>query len=559
MVEKPIHIIGHRNPDADAICSAIAYEAFKHEIGEHRFKAARCGNSNKRIDAILRKFDTPLPPLITDVTPKIRDIMVTDVLKARTDSTCAEALELIDEYDVRSLPVVDEEERVKGLVSIFQLGEFFIPKPRETRRMRRVVTSISAINSALKASVVHTVDPDRDEDLYVRVGAMNLSSFGNFHRNEEIPAEKSVIVVGDRQDIQEKSIHLGVRLLVITGGLQVEKHIIDLAREAGVSLIISPYDSATTSWIIRSATRLNRIIDERFMTFHADESVESARRKIQKNNLPSYFVVDDNDKLIGIFSRTDIIKSVGNEIVLVDHNEVSQAVKGAKDAKIVEIIDHHRLGNLPSDQPILFMNVPVGSTCTIVATMFQRRSITPTPSIAGIMMSGIISDTLNLRGPTTTPKDREILNWLAGIAGITADDLAEMIFSSGSVILSQTPDQVVRSDCKIYNEGDIRYSVAQVEELGFDNFWKHQEALIESLDHFRTSEGLLFSCMLVTDINLQDSLLVFSASDEILDNITYPTAKAGLDNIFDLHGIVSRKKQLIPYLTTFMQGLGISV
>ena len=154
---------------------------------------------------------------------------------------------------------------------------------------------------------------------------------------------------------------------------------------------------------------------------------------------------------------------------------------------------------------------------------------------------------------------KKILNWLANIAGITPDDLAEMIFSSGSVILSQKPAQVVRSDCKVYTGGDIRYSVAQVEELGFDNFWKHEPALSEALNAFRESEGLLFSCMLVTDINVQDSVLVFSASDDILDNITYPKAKTNLDHIFELHGIVSRKKQLIPYLTTFLQGIGIGV
>ncbi|MEM9025533.1 MAG: putative manganese-dependent inorganic diphosphatase [Verrucomicrobiota bacterium] len=558
MAEKPVYIIGHRNPDADAICSAIAYEAFKRESGETRFKAARCGNSNKRIDAILGKFEVNLPPLITDVTPKIADIMITQVLKARTDSTCAEALDLIDEFDVRSLPVVDDDNRVQGIVSIFQLGEFFIPKPRETKQMRKVVTSISAIISALKARVVHTIDAEIDEDLYVRVGAMNLQSFGGFHRNEDIPASKSIIVVGDRHDIQEKSINLGVRLLIITGDLEIERHIIDLARERGVSLIISPFDSATTSWIVRSATRLSRVIDDRFMTFHADETVESVRRKVQQNNIPSYFVVDDEDRLIGIFSRTDLLKPVGKELVLVDHNEASQAVKGVRDAKIIEIVDHHRLGNLPSDQPILFMNVPVGSTCTIIANMFQRHNITPTPNIAGIMMSGIISDTLNLRGPTTTPKDRKILRWLAAIAGITADELADLIFSSGSVILSQAPEQVVRSDCKVYIEGDTRYSVAQVEELGFDNYWDHAEALDEALENFRNQEGLFMAVMLITDINLQDSLIVLSASEEVLESITYPKAKAGYDNIFDLHGIVSRKKQLIPYLTTFLQGLGMN-
>ena len=226
---------------------------------------------------------------------------------------------------------------------------------------------------------------------------------------------------------------------------------------------------------------------------------------------------------------------------------------------MLEIIDHHRLGNLPTEQPILFMNVPLGSTSSIIATMFQRAGINPSPNIAGIMMSGLISDTLNLRGPTATDKDAELLEWLSGIAGITADDLADIIFSSGSVILSQPAAQVVTSDCKPYHEGDLKYSAAQVEELGFDNFWKKEEELVAAVEAFRRKEGLFMSCMLVTDINTQDSLLVMSADDSVLDAVTYPKAKAGVDNIFVLQGIVSRKKQLIPYLTSFLQGLEVQV
>ena len=557
MSEKPVYIIGHKNPDADAICSAIAYASFKHQTGHPRFQAARCGNSNPRIDTILEKFDASLPPLITDVTPKVRDIMVRDVLKCNQDATCAEALDIIDEYDVRSIPVVDEDDRIQGLVSIFRLGEFFIPKRRETKTMRTVSTSISAIVQALKARVIHTFDDETDGDFFVRVGAMDISSFGDYQK-DEIPADKSIIVVGDRKDIHEKCIGLGVRLLAVTGDLEVDPEIITKAKAAGVSLIISPYDSASTSWIIRSATRLNRMLDRNFQTFREDDSLDYVKRKVQENFFPSYPVIDDDNRMVGIFSRTDLIKQAGAELVLVDHNEAGQAVNGVKDAKILEVIDHHRLGNLPTEQPIMFMNIPVGSTCTIVATLFRREGITPSPSIAGIMMSGIISDTLNLRGPTTTEVDGEILSWLSDIAGISAEDLSDMIFSSGSLILSHSADRVVRSDCKVYNEGPIRFSVAQVEELGFANFWDKEDILSQSLREFREGEDLFFSVMLVTDINTQDSLLVVSGPDEIIDNITYPKANFNSDHIFEMHGIVSRKKQVIPYLTTFLRSLGIT-
>ena len=224
--------------------------------------------------------------------------------------------------------------------------------------------------------------------------------------------------------------------------------------------------------------------------------------------------------------------------------------------QITEILDHHRLGNIPSDQPILFINRPVGSTCSIVADMFRAQSLTPTPGIAGVMMAGIISDTLLLNSPTTTALEGELLDWLSPIAGIQAEELAELIFTSGSVIINHTPEEVVTSDCKTYTDGEISYSVSQIEELGFDNFWKHEDALDVALEAYRAEQDLLFSFLLVTDINTQDSLLIVAGSDELKSQINYP--QHGQNNIYDLPGIVSRKKQLIPYISTLLKTMGVA-
>ena len=211
------------------------------------------------------------------------------------------------------------------------------------------------------------------------------------------------------------------------------------------------------------------------------------------------------------------------------------------------MIDHHRLGNIPTDQPILFINRPVGSTCTIVADLFFKEGLEPPPEIAGILMAGLISDTLFLSSPTTTEVDREILKRLSKIADVDPKDLADNIFSSGSVILNAEPERVIQMDCKIYEEADIRFSVSQVEELGFDNFWDHEDALRSALQSFLDEEKLDFSALLVTDINSQNSLLVVAGSDQLISGISYPSTAS--TTIFDLKGIVSRKKQLIPYLS----------
>lgn len=552
----PIYIFGHKNPDADAVCSAIGYAAFKHATGHPEYVAARCGNSNARIDAILDRFKVPLPTFMGDVTPRVSDIMRQTVRSVTRGSTCAEALELIDQFDIRALPVVDDAHRVEGLVSIFQLGEFFIPKPREPKAMRRVSTTVASIIRSLNAKVVNAVEPDRLEQLYVRIGAMDIRSFGQHHRIEGTDAESSIIVVGDRWDIQERCLQMGVRLLVITGDLEVDEDVVERARDRGVCLAVSPYDSATTSWIIRTATHIGDLVSPEVNCFHVEDTVASVQRRIANLNDPLYMVVDDDKRLIGVFSKSDILRPSKTRIALVDHNELGQAVSGANEVQITEIIDHHRLGNIPTDQPILFINRPVGSTCSIVADLFRAQGLQPESGIAGVLMAGIISDTLLLNSPTTTPLDAELIDWLAPIAGIEAKPLADLIFSSGSVILNQSPDAVIRSDCKIYTEGDLRYSVSQIEELGFTNFWEHESKLDAALEQFREAEDLFFSFLMVTDINRQDSLLVVAGNEEVKSQINYP--RRGQANIYDLRGIVSRKKQLMPYIATLLKNLGVA-
>lgn len=545
------YIIGHRNPDADAICSAIAYAAYKEARGERGYVAARCGNSNARIDSILQRFRQPLPLYLNDVTPRVRDVMATEVIHVPQTATCAEALELIDRHGVHVLPVTTTSRRVVGTVTIAQLGSFFLPRISEPRLMRKVNSSLAHIARALKARVLHTVEPERAEDLYVRVGAMDIRSFGKFSPEDDIPSSQSLIIVGDRWDIQQRSIQLGVRALVITGNLPVDDEVVQLARAQNVSVLVSPYDSATTAWVIRAASTLERLIDRQYSSVNADTRIADLRKRIAVSSVPAIVVLSDDAQLQGILTKTDLLKPVKTRLVLVDHNEMSQAVTGANEVTITEIIDHHRLGPLNTPQPILFINEPVGSTCTIVAELFRREGLAPTPEIAGIMMSGIISDTLHLNSPTTTEKDASLLAWLARIAGVDSRELADSIFSSGSVILASPPDKVIRSDFKLYEEDGARFAVSQVEELGFGNFWAHAKKLATALAQLRDEERLAFAALLVTDINTQNSLLLVKGDAELISRIHY--AHVEKDEIFDLPGIVSRKKQLIPYLTSILK------
>ncbi len=551
---NPIYVIGHRNPDADSICSAIAYAAFKEARGESGYVAARCGNSNARIDAILERFRTPLPHYLSDVFPRVRDMMVRQPHAVQEDVTCAEALNLIDRYNITYLPVVSDKQRAVGSLSLAQLGHFFIPRLDEPRAMRQVRTSLARIVRSLQASVLHHVDENRIDDLFVRIGAMDVGTFWKISEQEKILPGQSLIIVGDRRDIQQRSIEIGVRALIISGNLPVDPTIVALAKERGVSVISSPHDTATTAWFVRTASTIEKLVDRKFSALNGEARIADVRRKFSQLSSHAMMVTGEDNILQGILTKSDLLKPVPTRLVLVDHNELTQAVPGADEVIITEIIDHHRLAPMTTSQPILFINEPVGSTCTIVADHFRRHSLKPSADLAGIMMAGLISDTLLLQSPTSTAKDAEVLNWLQTHAGIKAQALGQLIFSSGSVILASPADRVVRSDFKVYDEEGVHFAVSQVEELGFDNFWPHAKALAQALADLRATEKLAFAALLVTDINTQNSLMLVKGDAEFIRRISYPHIEQ--DEIFELTGVVSRKKQLIPYLTDLLKEMG---
>jgi manganese-dependent inorganic pyrophosphatase len=549
------YIVGHKNPDLDAICSAVAYQAYKEATGQTGYLAIRCGNSNARIDAVFKHFKMMIPPFVADVTPRVRDIMTRDLYFVTSASTCFEALRLIDDHDVRALPVLSTDNKLEGLISIFNLGEFFVPKPSDPRKVRHVRTSIDAILRSLKAEPLNLVRENEVEDLFVRIGAMSIDSFGRVSQKEGISHEQSIVIVGDRFDIQKRAIDLKFRLIIVTGGCSVDSGILKTAQDNGVSIIRGHFDSATTSWITRAAEFVGPVMDQNVFSCHVDEKLSLARKKVADAFAATIPVLDSSGQVVGIFSRGDLARPIPRRLILVDHNELTQAIDGASELFIDEIIDHHRLGNPHSVQPIFFHNEPVGSTSTIVASMFRTAGIKPSPGIAGLMMAGLISDTLNLRSPTATPKDADILSWLSSIAGMSGDDLNTLIFSSGSALQNLTPEEAMRADCKMYESGSHRYAIAQIEELGFDNFWKNVDAIDSSLKRFCEKDQLIFAALLVTDVKKQDSLLLVQGNTDFLSLIDRPTVQRS--NIFNMPGVVSRKKQLTPYLSSLVEEMGI--
>jgi len=543
-----VFVIGHRNPDTDAICSAIGYAEFKRRTGMPEAVAARCGDTNDRIDFVLATFGVAAPRFVADVAPKVRDVMQSEVLSVTPDSTAADALGLMDEHNIRILPVLDGKRTCRGLLSLFKLSKFLFPAANRLIDSRRVLSSLENLSRTLGGKLLVAHEAEREEDLILMIGAMGLESFAE--RLENYPREKLAVVVGDRWDIQNLAIREGVRMLIVTGGLEIEPKTLEAARKKGVSLISSPHDTATTAALCRASVAVRHVLDEDFLSLREDASLVSVRASAAASGFAAFPVLDAKGRTVGVMSKTDFLKSIERRLILVDHNELSQAVLGADQVEIIEIIDHHRIGSLTTHQPILFRNEPVGSTSTIVADCFFRQAVALPKEIAGLLLAGLVADTLNLTSPTTTARDSEVLAKLEKIADVNARDFTEKLFASGSLLTLKPAPQAVTTDCKEYREDDETFSVAQIEEIGFDQFAKRKHELLGALTEYQRQHGYLFSALMVTDVTRQCSMLLVAGAKKFVDRIDYPKVEPG---IFELREVVSRKKQLLPYLTHCLQ------
>ncbi|MBV8813081.1 MAG: putative manganese-dependent inorganic diphosphatase [Verrucomicrobia bacterium] len=542
-------VIGHRNPDMDAICSAIGYGELKRRLGTPNILVARAGNTNPRIDFVLQKFGIPSPEFVEDVTPKVADLMERKLMSVRHHSTIHKAINSFEQKRLRGLPVVDDENRCLGLLSGWKITNHLFPPQEETGQYRRIKTSTANVVEALDGQILVGRADDEERELILMVAAMSLESL--LGRFQQYDSRALVLFVGDREDVQLAAIKAGLRTLVITGDLGVPADVRQAAKEAGACLISSRFDTATTVSLARSGVAVDGFVDPNFTSFTPETTLQAARKIAAA--APDFFffpVLDGNKRLVGMLTKSDFLLPSPRELILVDHNEMSQAVRGADEVPIIEVLDHHRLGNLRTDTPILFWNNPVGSTSTIVTLCYRQFGIPIPPPIAGLLMAGLISDTLNMTSPTATPIDADVMQELSKVAGVEPNKLAEEIFAVGSPLLTLTPKDAIVADCKDYEETGVRFSVSQVEELSFQHFEDKQETLFAALEEYRDRRKDFFSALLVTDVNTQNSRLLIAAPPEFQNVIQYP--KLG-PNLFELNHIVSRKKQLIPYLLGCLQ------
>jgi manganese-dependent inorganic pyrophosphatase len=337
--------------------------------------------------------------------------------------------------------------------------------------------------------------------------------------------------------------------MIVTGNFPVNEDLLDEARSNGTCILQTPYDSATTVRRLKFSSPAESMLQEEVVTFHEAEKLSDLKDVISGEREETFPVLDDDGCLAGVLSKDYLEHELPLKLILVDHNELTQAVDGASEVPIIEILDHHRLGSQQTQTPITFINEVVGSSCTLVTEQFRRFGHAPSAEMAGILMGGIITDTLMLRSPTSTPRDKLALDWLKVLCGAEPKTLANEILSVGSSIAALPARQVITADKKDYNTDKFKFAVAQVEEVGFENFFQHRGELLREVKALVRDEELDFFGLLVTNVVRETSMMLCSGEKRILDRINYTRLD---DNTFDLPGVLSRKKQLLPHLLKVM-------
>ena len=548
-MEKTIYVIGHRNPDTDSIASAIAYATLKKKLGQENVVAAMAGSPNPQTRYILERLGIEPPMYLADVHPMVRHVLNRRPVIARASMTLREALELFHRHTIRVLPVVDGAGMPLGIVSLLKLSEKYLVAGRGRKRV--VNASLRALADCLDGTFLAGAPSDAVEELHLFIGAMSEESFSG--RLAGYESSSLLIMTGDRRVIQEASIEKGVRILIITGGLAVEDEVLEAARDNGVAVLSTSYDTATAAGLVRLATPLESYVEKEFARIGIGEPLDHLRVKLLHSGESAIIAVEEDGTVAGVATKSSLLAPVPHALILVDHNELGQAVAGAEAVEILEIIDHHKLGNPFTAQPITFLTAPVGSTCTVVASLFRERGMEPDRRTAALLVAGIMSDTVILRSSTATGRDREMVSWLEETSGLDHVRFGREIFTACSGFSAHgSLEEAVRSDFKHFTAGEDLIGVGQVEVVGFDEFFEVKEKLRDVLTRIKKEDALALAGLMVTDIYSETTLFLVEGKNELAHIMGYPQCEP---HLYEMKGVMSRKKQLVPHLLKVLAGL----
>ncbi len=541
-MKDTVYVLGHKNPDTDSVVSAAAYAHLKRELGMKSCVAARAGKLNPQTEYVFERFGVAFPVFIPDLLPKVEYYMGDKPITVDSGMPLWEALAVMNQSGQKALPIVTPDGRYQSLLHYSSFAQNILKKINPHKKAI-IPTSVNSLQATIKAQPVCLFKPNDAFKARILVAALETSSFKR-HLSAEDPSTV-IVIVGDRTDVQRHAIESGVRVLIISNGALLDRGLKELAESKGVSVLVSPYDTSSTSLLVIYSTPAETMGDDSIKPISRHESLKKAREAINSSASRAIPVIDDDQRIVGLFTEGDLMREPNISLILVDHNELAQAVDGAEHYRILEVIDHHRLGSFSTRYPITFINRVVGSTSTIIAGMYRDARIPIPKPIASILLAGILSDTLILQSATTTEADSDAAEYLSNVADLDIDVLGRDIMVSASQVSSKAVSEIVRLDMKEYRAADSSFTVSQVEVNNTGEIMERSEEVMAELGRIRAAGGHYFSALMVTDITALSSILFLDGDRELSELLRYP--RIG-DRAYELKDVLSRKKQLVPVL-----------
>ena len=536
-MEKTVLVIGHRNPDTDSVCSAIAYAYLKQQLGLNAVPA-RAGKINPETQFVLEHFGVPVPKLVDDLYPRLTDIRLAQPPTVGPDASLRDVGRLFVEHEgLKSVPVLDQENNIVGIITVGDLAKRYYNE-----------LSIQDLDDGETdyRSIVHTLDGQlicgdltHTFNGKIKIGASETLSTAI--KNGDL------VIIGDRVEAQLAVLEAGAAGLILTRDTEITPIVLQTALRYKAVVISTPYDTYTTARLINQSIQVRLVMTKNLVTLKTTDLLSDVREKMLAAKFVSYPVLE-RGKYVGMMDRGMMLVPDRQEVILVDHNERSQAVEGIEEAHLLEIIDHHRLGGLTTGAPIFIRQEPVGSTATIVANLTWHRGIELPPALAGILFAAIVSDTLYFRSPTATLFDQDTAKRLAEQAGIEdAEAFAMEVLRHGSAIGTMPVQDIVRNDIKEFDFGEHRITVSQINIMDRQQALERLGELQKALNEFRKQEGYDLSLLMVTDILGEATDLLAAGSPQT--QLVHAFGEAAAEGCYHLPGVLSRKKQIIPPLT----------
>lgn len=546
--ERNIIVIGHKNPDTDSICSAIAYAHLKNmTTHSHHYVPMRAGEISQETMYVLDRFNMPVPNYLGDIGAQVCDMEIRRTPGAPKDMTIKQAWDFMAETDAVTLAVT-EENRVIGLITKGDIAQTFM-EAEDSRFLSRMKPRYRDIADTVKGTIVVGNGDDHFEEGKVLVGAAMVE------RMQEHIEPGDLMLMVDRVENQIGALEKGAKALILCLGATASEEVIAKAREEKAVIIETALDTFAVCMEIHKSVPLESfMLKEDIMTFRMDDYTDKVRAAMASTRHRAFPVVDSNDCYVGTISRRNLLGIQKKRVILVDHNETSQAVDNINEAEILEIVDHHRLGTLQTLQPIYFVNQPVGCTATILYEMFVEKGIEIAPSIAGLLCAAVISDTLMFRSPTCTLKDKMAAGALALLADIDIEKFATEMFEAGSDLGNKSEEEIFYQDYKKFTFGNTSFGVGQISSMSADELQEIKKRIQPLLRHECGKNGVSMVFFLLTDIRNSSSEMLYAGDRaEELADIAFKDAPKS-DGSYYLEGVLSRKKQLIP---AFMRAINL--